>query len=86
VTFVAIITPAKLRSQAYAWSLFFYALGAICLSGVIGAVADSNHNHGQRTAMSLLAFLVILGGLIGLSAKQFVKSDLAQLESDAAES
>jgi MFS family permease len=86
VTFVAIITPAKLRSQAYAWSLFFYALGAICLSGVIGAVADSNHNHGQRTAMSLLAFLVILGGLIGLSAKRFVKGDLAQLESDAAES
>jgi MFS family permease len=76
VTFVALIAPPRLRSQAYAWSLFFYALGAICLSGVIGAVADA---HGQRAAMSLLALLVIIGGLIGLTATRLVKGDLARL-------
>ncbi len=69
VTFVALIAPPRLRSQAYAWSLFFYALGAICLSGVIGAVADA---HGQRAAMSLLALLVVIGGLIGLSTTRLV--------------
>ena len=73
VTFVAIIVPARLRSQAYAWSLFFYALGAITLSGVIGALADA---RGQRQAMSFLAVLVIVGGLIGLSARKFVAGDL----------
>ena len=81
VTFVAVIAPAKLRSQAYAWSLFFYALGAICLSGVIGSVADS---HGQRAALTLLALLVTVGGLVGLSATRLVKGDLARLaEADA---
>jgi len=76
VTFVAIIVPSRLRSQAYAWSLFFYALGAICLSGVIGAVADA---RGQREAMSFLAVLVIVGGLVGLSARKFVAGDLERL-------
>jgi MFS family permease len=74
--FVSIISPPHLRSQAYAWSLFFYALGAICLSGVIGAIADA---HGQRMAMSFLSALVVIGGLVGMSARRFVKGDLEQL-------
>jgi len=76
ITFVALIAPASLRSQAYAWSLFFYALGAICLSGVIGTVADAD---GQRAAMSLLGLLVIVGGLIGISASRLVRGDLDRL-------
>jgi MFS family permease len=74
--FVSIISPPHLRSQAYAWSLFFYALGAICLSGVIGAIADA---HGQRMAMSFLSVLVIIGGLVGISARRYVKGDLERL-------
>jgi MFS family permease len=76
VTFVAIIVPGRLRSQAYAWSLFFYALGAISLSGVIGAIADA---RGQREAMSFLAGLVMIGGVVGISAYRFVKGDLERL-------
>jgi MFS family permease len=76
VTFVAIIVPGRLRSQAYAWSLFFYALGAISLSGVIGAIADA---RGQRQAMSFLAVLVMIGGVVGISAYRFVKGDLERL-------
>jgi MFS family permease len=78
VTFVAVISPPKLRSQAYAWSLFFYALGAICISGIIGAIADA---HGQRIAMVVLAGLVVVGGLVGISARKFVKGDLERLHS-----
>jgi MFS family permease len=76
-TFVAIITPADLRSQAYAWSLFFYALGAVCFSAVIGAIADA---QGQRIAMGFLAALTIIGGCIGFSARRFVAGDLERLE------
>jgi MFS family permease len=75
-TFVAVITPSELRSQAFAWSLFFYALGAICISAVIGAVADAD---GQRIAMGLLAGLVMVGGVIGISARRFVPGDLERL-------
>jgi MFS family permease len=74
--FVSIISPPHLRSQAYAWSLFFYALGAICLSGIIGAIADA---HGQRTAMSILSVLVVIGGIVGISARRFVTGDLERL-------
>ncbi len=77
VTFVAVITPAELRSQAFAWSLFFYALGAICLSAVIGAIADA---AGPRIGMGSLAVLVIVGGLIGVSARRLVRGDLDRLE------
>ena len=73
VTFVSLIAPPKLRSQAYAWSLFFYALGAICISGIIGAIADA---HGQRVALGFLGLLVIVGGLLGVSARRFVQHDL----------
>jgi MFS family permease len=79
VTFVALIAPARIRSQAYSWTLFFYALGAICLSSVIGAVADS---AGQRDAMSVLGVLVVVGGLIGLSTTRLVPGDLARLAAE----
>lgn len=78
VTFVAVITPSELRSQAYAWSLFFYALGAICISAIIGGVADA---AGQRVAMVFLALMVAVGGVIGMSARRFVPGDLDRLTS-----
>ncbi|HUC04059.1 MAG TPA: MFS transporter [Acidimicrobiales bacterium] len=77
VTGVAVITPPSLRSQAYAWSLFFYALGAICISGLIGAVADA---RGQRVALGFLGVLVVVGGLIAVSARRFVHGDLERLQ------
>jgi MFS family permease len=73
VTFVALIAPPDLRSQAYAWSLFFYALGAVCISGIIGGIADA---RGQRVALAFLGLLVVIGGLIGVSARRFVPGDL----------
>jgi MFS family permease len=74
--FVSVISPPQLRSQAYAWSLFFYGLGAICLGSVIGVYADK---HGQRPAMVLLSILVLGGGFLAASAKKFVKGDLERL-------
>ena len=82
VTLVAVIAPSKLRSQAYAWSLFFYALGAICISGFIGTVADA---HGQRAALTFLGILVIVGGFISMSGSRFVAGDMARAEAAKAE-
>jgi MFS family permease len=80
VTLVALIAPASLRSQAYAWSLFFYALGAICISGFIGVIADA---RGQRTALASLGVLVIVGALIAMSASRFVDGDLARIGNES---
>ncbi|HET7406345.1 MAG TPA: MFS transporter [Mycobacteriales bacterium] len=71
---VALVAPARLRAQAYAWSLLWYALGGVLLSVVIGGISDS---HGNRVALLVLAGLVGTGGLIGASAWRFVGRDLA---------
>ena len=73
-TIVSTVTPAVLRSQAYAWTLFFFALGAGVLTGFIGVVADA---HGQRAAMGLLALFLIVAGPIAVSARRFVMQDQA---------
>jgi ABC-type branched-subunit amino acid transport system ATPase component/predicted MFS family arabinose efflux permease len=74
-TVVAMVAPARMRSQAYAWSLLFYSLGALVGGVIIGGVADA---HGQRSAMVLLSLLVAAGGLVGVSARRFVGRDILQ--------
>ncbi|HZU73524.1 MAG TPA: MFS transporter [Acidimicrobiales bacterium] len=75
-TLVAIIAPPALRAQAYAWTLFWYALGAIGIQFfVIGPVINA---HGQRVAMLLLAVLVAAGGLVGGTTSQFIEFDMEQ--------
>ena len=74
-TLVAMVAPARLRSQAYAWSLFFYSLGAILGGVVIGGLADA---HGQRAAMVVLSLLVAAGGAVSVSAARFVPRDIQQ--------
>jgi MFS family permease len=80
VTGVAIIAPPHLRSQAYAWSLFFYALGAIIIFPAIGVISDA---HGERIALGILGVLVVIGGLIGVSARRFVQGDLDRVAAAA---
>jgi predicted MFS family arabinose efflux permease len=79
-TIVSTVTTPALRSQAYAWTLFFFALGAGVLTGFVGLVADA---HGQRAAMGLLALFLIVAGPIAVSARRFVMQDQAAL-ADAA--
>jgi len=75
-TLVSIISPPTLRTQTYGWTLLFYGLGAISIQlFVIGPVVNSD---GQRAAMIVLAILVGLGGLFGLSAARFVDGDITQ--------
>src|SRR5207248_1717583 len=70
---VSIVAPPRLRSQAYAWSLFFYSTGAIVVSAVVGGISNA---HGQRVALVVLAALVLIGGLVNASAGRFVDVDI----------
>jgi MFS family permease len=81
-TLVAMVVAPKLRSQAFAWSLIFFTIGALVLSGVIGEVGDV---FGERYALVVLAVFVALGGILGGSAGRFVPGDMEralQLASD----
>jgi branched-chain amino acid transport system ATP-binding protein len=75
LTMVAFVAPPRLRSQAFSWSLLFYGLGALTFSPITGSIADG---HGWRTAMLVLAVLVVGGGLIETTVKAFVDRDIAQ--------
>ncbi|MEN3272440.1 MAG: hypothetical protein V7636_1201 [Actinomycetota bacterium] len=75
LTMVAFVAPPRLRSQAFSWSLLFYGLGALGFSPITGAIADG---HGWRTAMGMLAVLVVGGGLIETTVRAFVDRDIAQ--------
>jgi branched-chain amino acid transport system ATP-binding protein len=72
---VSIISPPRLRAQAFAWSLLWYGLGAIVLGTLVGAFGDA---HGQRGALVFLAVLVGAGALVELTCRQFVERDAQQ--------
>ncbi len=74
-TIVSMVTPAHLRSQAYAWSTVFFALGAIAVSIFVGTLADA---AGQRTALGALSGVLALGAVVLISARRFVDADLLE--------
>ncbi|HET6795377.1 MAG TPA: MFS transporter [Acidimicrobiales bacterium] len=75
-TLVAVVAPPVLRAQTYAWTLFWYALGAIGIQAVV--ISPIINAHGQRTAMLVLSVLVAGGGLIGGSVRQYIEFDIEQ--------
>jgi branched-chain amino acid transport system ATP-binding protein len=74
-TMVALVAPPRLRSQAFAWSLFWYAGGALVWTPIVGGFGDA---YGERTAVFILGLLVALGGAIEMSVRAFVGRDIEQ--------
>jgi branched-chain amino acid transport system ATP-binding protein len=74
-TLVSIISPPRLRAQAFAWSLLYYGLGAIVVGTLVGSFGDA---HGQRAALVFLAALVTIAGIAELTCRQFVARDARQ--------
>jgi ABC-type branched-subunit amino acid transport system ATPase component len=72
---VGMVTAPRLRTQAFAWSLLWVAIGAIIISPVIGGIGDAS---GQRTALWILAALVIAAGITETTASRFVVRDVAE--------
>jgi len=81
ITLISLVTPARIRGQAYAWSLLFVAVGALVVSVVIGAIADS---AGQRTSLVVLSVLLVLGGLLVASGRRYMEADVAAAAADVA--
>jgi ABC-type branched-subunit amino acid transport system ATPase component/predicted MFS family arabinose efflux permease len=71
-TLVSSVVPPRVRSQAYAWSLFWYALGGVVVSAVVGGIQNAG---GPRPALAVLAIIVVAGGLINASATRTVEAD-----------
>jgi len=74
-TLVAVVVPPRVRSQAYAWSLFWYAAGGVAVSVVIAAI---NNAHGERAALLVLAAVVTAGGLISTSLRTTIEDDVVR--------
>ena len=72
---IAATSPPRLRSQAFAYFGFFFALGALLIASSVAGVGET---EGYRIAMFALALIVILSGLIYQTARQFVARDMAQ--------
>jgi MFS family permease len=74
-TIVSMVTPSHLRSQAYAWSTVWFALGAIAVSVFVGTLADAD---GQRAALAALAGVLAVGGAVLMSARRYVDDEMTE--------
>ncbi len=75
LTQVALIAPPRIRSQAYAYSLFFFAVGGVVLSRFASAVGD---DHGLRLGTAMLSGFVFVGGLVALTVARFIRRDVEE--------
>ena len=73
---VGMITPGRVRTQAYGWSLILVGLGGLVGSVLIGGLAESSY----RTAVAGLAVVVALAGAVGASASRSVRRDVDQAD------
>jgi ABC-type branched-subunit amino acid transport system ATPase component len=73
---VSMVTPARIRTQAYGWSLILVGCGGVIGSLVVGGLAESSY----RSATIGLAVMVGLAGLAGASATRFVARDVVQAQ------
>jgi len=80
---VGMVTPARIRTQAYGWSLILVGFGGLVGALVVGGLAESSY----RSATGTLAVIVGIAGAVGASASRFVRRDVAQAQRsvDAAE-
>src|SRR5439155_23374019 len=73
---IGLVTTPRLRGQAYSYSLIWVTIGAIVVAPTIGGIA----NHHERAATYVLGALMVMVGLVELTARQFVVRDVAQAQ------
>jgi ABC-type branched-subunit amino acid transport system ATPase component/sugar phosphate permease len=71
---IGLVTTPRLRGQAYSYSLIWVTIGAIIVSPVIGGIA----NHHERAATWVLGILMVMAGIVEVTARKFVPRDVAQ--------
>ncbi len=71
---VGLVSPPRVRSQAYAWAILIYGCGGL----VYLLLAGIGENGSYRTLTAVLAVIVGAAGLIGASSQKFVQRDVEQ--------
>jgi ABC-type branched-subunit amino acid transport system ATPase component/predicted MFS family arabinose efflux permease len=71
---IGLVTTPRLRGQAFSYSLIFTTAGAIVIAPIVGAIS----NHHERAAMWVLGALMMMAGLIEVTARQFIDRDVVQ--------
>ncbi|MGI8793717.1 MAG: MFS transporter [Acidimicrobiales bacterium] len=74
---VGLVSPPKIRAQAYAWAILIYGCGGLSFLVLIDA-GDEDSATRLRVLVVVLAGIVALAGLIGASAQRFVERDAEQ--------
>jgi branched-chain amino acid transport system ATP-binding protein len=68
---VALVSPARVRAQAYAWAILYLGGGGLFAP----TLADLGENTGYRQAIAVLAGTLVAGGLVVLTAAKYVRRD-----------
>ncbi|MDQ1373512.1 MAG: branched-chain amino acid transport system ATP-binding protein, partial [Actinomycetota bacterium] len=71
---VGLVSPPRVRSQAYAWAILIYGCGGLTYL----LLAGIGENGSYRTLTIILAIIVAIAGFIGASAQRFVLRDAEQ--------
>ena len=74
---VGLVSPPKIRAQAYAWAILIYGCGGLSFIFLVG-VGDEDSATRLRVIVIILAAIVALAGMIGASAQRFVNRDSEQ--------
>ena len=73
-TLVGIVSPARVRAQAYSWAILYLGGGALFAP----MLADLGQSSGYRLALAVLAATLIAGGLVVMTAASSVRRDAEQ--------
>jgi ABC-type branched-subunit amino acid transport system ATPase component/predicted MFS family arabinose efflux permease len=75
---LGMVAPPRVRSQSYAWGILYYGSGGLFYTIFLAGIGE---NTSYRLLLVILAVVVALAGMIGVSASRFVKRDVEQAES-----
>jgi len=73
-TLVGIVSPARVRAQAYAYAILYLGGGGLFAP----ALADLGENSGYRSALAVLAVTLLAGGAVVCTAAGSVRRDAEQ--------
>ena len=68
---VALVSPARVRTQAYAWALLWLGVGAF-IAPLLAGIGESS---GYRVAIGVLAVTLLAGGAVATTARSAVRGD-----------